>query len=118
MPGGVADLSSEDTLAKLVAKAVAEIMHQLDKERDRREAAEAESHRKWEREKQEHEEKSRVEAFHKAASALHQYREIMEFIQEVRLFGRVPDNQRKEGQTLEEWLRWAEWRARHVHPLG
>jgi len=42
----------------------------------------------------------------------------MEYIEEVRRFGRVPDNQRKEGQSLEEWIRWAEWRARQIHPLG
>ena len=43
---------------------------------------------------------------------------MMDYIEEVRRFGRVPDNQRKEGQSLEEWLKWAESRARQLHPLG
>jgi hypothetical protein len=54
----------------------------------------------------------------KAADALRQYRIMMEYIEEVRRFGRIPDDQRREDQTLDDWLRWAEWQARRVHPLG
>jgi hypothetical protein len=42
----------------------------------------------------------------------------MAYIEEVRRFGRVPADQWKEGQSLEEWLAWANWRARQLHPLG
>jgi hypothetical protein len=118
VPGGVADLSSEEALARLIKKAVEDIIRQLEVERNRRELAEAERHKEWERQRENQEEKARIEAFCKAADSFRRYREIMEYIEEVRRFGRVPDDQRKEGQTLEEWLRWAEWRARCIHPIG
>ena len=59
-----------------------------------------------------------MEAMCKAAAALHQYRLLTDYIEEVCRFGRVPDNQLRDGQTLEEWLTWAAWQAQWVHPLG
>jgi hypothetical protein len=118
VPGGVVDLSTEETLALLIAKAVDEIVHILDEQQARRKAAAAQQRREYERQKQEQEEKVRVESLHKAATAFRRYREMMDYIEEVRRFGRVPDDQGKEGQTLEEWLQWAEWQARIVHPIG
>ena len=118
VPGGAVDLSSEAALAQVVAKAVDDIVQKIESERARREAAEAQRRREWNRQQQEQEEKARADALHKSAAAFRQYRELMDYIDEVRRHGRVPDDQRKEGQTLEEWLRWAEWRARIIHPLG
>lgn len=118
VPGGVVDLSSEDALAKVISKATDEVLQQLDTVAERREHAEAERRREANRQQQEQEEKARVEALIKASGAFRQYREMMDYIEEVRRFGKAPDNQRKEGQTLDEWLLWAEWRARCIHPLG
>jgi hypothetical protein len=116
-PGGVVDLSSEDAVALLVKKATDDILAELEAKRQEREKADAARRLEWQRQKEEQEEKGRISALHKAADSLRQYREIMAYIEEVRRFGRVPDDQRKEGQTLDEWLRWAEWRARQVHPI-
>ena len=118
VPGGVADLSSEDALAKLIAIAVEDIVLQLDESRRRREVAEVERKREQDRQQAEREEKARVEALHKAGPPLRRYREIMDYIEEVRRSGRVPNDQRKQGQTLDEWLKWAEREARRIHPLG
>jgi hypothetical protein len=112
------DLSGEDAIKKLIEKAVADIEDSIAAARIRREAEEERQRKEWARQHAEQEEKSRVEALGKAAKSLHEYRLLMEYIEEVRRFGRVPDNQRKEGQTLEEWVRRAEWRARQIHPLG
>ena len=60
----------------------------------------------------------RFEALHKAAAEIHRYRLLMDYIAEVRRFGRVPPDRKREGQTLEEWLRWADWQARQIHPIG
>lgn len=63
-------------------------------------------------------EKQRVEAMIKAATALREYRIVTDYIEEVRRFGRVPDDQRREGQTLDDWPAWAEAHAQEIHPLG
>lgn len=118
VPGGVVDLTSEETLSALVAKATDDILRQLEQERERREAAELARSREWERQRREQEEKARVESLHKAAAAFRRYREMMDYIEEVRRFGRVPENQRIEGQSLDDWLGWAEWQARMIHPIG
>jgi hypothetical protein len=118
VPGGVVDLSSEEALAQLIAKAVEEIVQHLDRERSQRKAAEEARNREYQRQKAEQEEKTRVESLYKASDSLHRYRLLMAYIEEVRRFGRVPEDQRRDGQTLEEWIRWAKWRARMIHPLG
>lgn len=117
-PGGPADLSSEEAVQKLLEKAEADVQERIADLRKRREAAEKQRHEEWLRQKEQQEEKARIEAFHQSAKALKEYSMLMDYIEEVRRFGRVPDNQRREGQSLEEWLRWAEWRARQIHPLG
>jgi hypothetical protein len=117
-PGGVIDLSSEAALGRVIAKAVDDIIQRLDVEREGRLAAEAARRREWQRQQEEQAEKTRVEALYKASDDLHRYRLLMDYIEEVRRFGRVPEDQLKDGQTLQEWLQWAEWRARIVHPLG
>lgn len=117
-PGGVADLSSEAAVGLLVQKAVQEVAAKLEELRLEREAREEAQRREHRKEQEKQAEKSRVEALHKAAGELHRYRQMMDYIAEVRRFGRVPPDQRREGQTLEQWLEWAEWRARRVHPLG
>ncbi len=60
VPGGVVDLSSEDALAKLIAKATTEIIQLLDKAAEQREIADAQRRRESERQRQEQEEKARV----------------------------------------------------------
>lgn len=117
-PGGVIDLSSEETLAKLIDKASDEVSQTLDEAAIHRKAAEAERRREMRRETEQREEKARAEALIEAAAAFRRYRDMMDYIEEVRRFGSAPDNQRKEGQSLDEWLKWAEWRARCMHPLG
>lgn len=118
VPGGRVDLSSEAALDAVLAKAVAEVKERLAEARTSREAAEQRRDEEWRREQEQRAEKARVEALHQAAHNLHQYRLLMDYIEEVRRFGWVPDDQRKEGQSLDEWLRWAEWKARCIHPLG
>src|SRR5439155_1073611 len=104
-PGGPVDLSSEDAIKKLIEKAVADVEGSIDAERSRREADEERQRKEWARQEADQEEKSRVEALGKAAKSLHEYRLLMDYIEEVRRFGSVPDDQRKEGQSLEEWVR-------------
>ncbi|MGD2111161.1 MAG: hypothetical protein PVI86_17425 [Phycisphaerae bacterium] len=118
VPGGPADLSSDQAISQLIDKAVADVIERLADVRKKREAAEVARRQEWERRREVEEEKSRVEAMHKAAAALHQYRLLTEYIEEVRRFGRVPEGQLRDGQTLEEWLTWAEAQARRIHPLG
>lgn len=117
-PGGVVDLSSDAAINQLINKAVADVIENLGRFRKQREAAQAAQKREWDRQRRIEEEKKRVAALHQAAEALRQYRALTEYIEEVRRFGRVPDDQRREGQTLEQWLRWAEARAQDIHPLG
>ncbi|MCO6435478.1 MAG: hypothetical protein J5J06_00130 [Phycisphaerae bacterium] len=118
VPGGPVDLSSNQAITQLMNKAVADVIESLADVRQEREADEAARRQDWERRRKIEEEKSRVEAMHKAAAALQQYRLLMDYIEEVRRFGRVPDDQLRDGQTLEEWLAWAEAQARRIHPLG
>ena len=117
-PGGRVDLSSDDAINQLVRKAVADVVELIGKTRKRREAEEAERRREWERQQAIAAEKERVEATIKAAAALVEYRRLTDYIEEVRRFGRVPDDQRREGQTLDQWLTWAEAQAQRTHPLG
>lgn len=118
VPGGPVDLASDQTITQLINKAVADVIEALAAVRKEREADEAARRKEWERRREIEEEKSRVEAMHKAAAALHQFRLLTDYIEEVRRFGRVPDDQLRDGQSLEEWLAWAEWQAQRVHPLG
>jgi hypothetical protein len=117
-PGGVVDLSSDAAINQLISKAVADAIDNLGRVRKQREAAQAAQKLEWDRRRRIEEEKKRVAALHQAAEALRQYRALTKYIEEVRRFGRVPDDQRCEGQTLEQWLRWAEARAKDIHPLG
>lgn len=117
-PGGVVDLSSETAVGRVVQKAVIEVEAKLLKRRLEREADEETQRREQRRQKDEATEKARVEALHKASASMRNYQNLMDYIAEVRRFGRVPSDQRREGQTLEEWLRWAEWQARLIHPIG
>lgn len=117
-PGGPVDLSSEEAVRKLIDKAVAEIEEQIAQARESRQKQEQRQHEEYQRQQAEREEKARAESLHKAAKALHEYRLLMEYIEEVRRFGHVPDDQRREGQSLDEWLEWAQWQARQVHPMG
>lgn len=117
-PGGRVDLSSEQTLQKVIDKAVADVQAELAKAKAKREAEAEIRHREFERAETQRREDERVKALYAAADSFDRYCKLMDYIAEVRRFGRVPDNQRVEGQTLEEWLNWAEWRARHIHPIG
>jgi hypothetical protein len=117
-PGGVVDFSSEESLNALIAKAVDELKQQIAEQRQKRELAEASRRAEAKREQERRDEKERVDTFRTAAEKLDQYRKQMAYIEEVRRCGRVPDDQRREGQTLEQWLRWAEEQARRIHPLG
>jgi hypothetical protein len=117
-PGGVVDLTGDDAINQLVNKAVADVIEELGRVRKRREEAEAARKSEWDRQRRIEEEKKRVQALHQAAEALRQYRVLTEYIEEVRRFGRVPEDQRREGQTLDQWLCWAEAQAQRIHPLG
>jgi len=117
-PGGRVDLTSDETINLLIRKAVADVVELIGQARTRREAEEAERRREWERQQAVAAEKQRVEAMIKAAAALREYRVVTDYIEEVRRFGRVPDDQRREGQSLDEWLNWAEAQAQRIHPLG
>lgn len=117
-PGGVVDASSEEAITQLVTKAVTDVVACLDKARLERERQEERQHQEWARQREVDAEKSRVTALHKATESLHRYRLMMDYIEEVRRFGEVPPDQRKEGQSLDDWLHWAEWQARIIHPLG
>ena len=117
-PGGRVDVSSDEAINQLVRKAVADVIELIGQARKKREAEEAERRREWEHQQAIAEEKRRVEALYKAAAALREYRVVTGYIEEVRRFGRVPDDQRREGQTLDDWLAWAEAQAQQIHPLG
>lgn len=117
-PGGRVDVSSDEAIGALVQKAVADAIELIGKARERREQDEAQRRREWERQQALVEEKQRVKAMMEAAAALGQYRLLTKYIEEVRRFGRVPDDQRREGQTLDDWLTWAEAHAQQIHPLG
>jgi len=117
-PGGAVDLTSQQAFDNLIQRAVDEVMKVIERARDERQKREAVQREQAERQRREDEEKKRVEAFYKSADALHRYRLTLEFIEEVRRFGRVPANQLRPGQTMEEWLEWAHARAREIHPLG
>lgn len=117
-PGGPVDLSSEAAVDLVIDKAVADLESQIARAREIRLAEQERRRQEQRRQQEQQEEKARVDALVKAADALRQYRIMMEYIEEVRRFGRIPDDQRREGQTLDEWLRWAEWQARLIHPLG
>lgn len=97
VPGGPVDLSSDGAIDLLVEKAVADVIEELAKVRSRREADEAIQRREHERQQQIRDEQGRVEAVLKSAESLHRYQILMEYIEEVRRFGRVPDKQRRNG---------------------
>lgn len=84
VPGGVVNLSSEEALGRVIAKAVDDILQQLDAKRVSREAEVAARQREWKRQREQHAEKARVEALHKASDDLHRYRLLMDYIAEVR----------------------------------
>ena len=117
-PGGRVDVSGDQAINLLVRKAVADVIELIGQARKKREAEEAERWREWEHQQAIAEEKRHVEALFKAAAALREYRVVTGYIEEVRRFGRVPDDQRREGQTLDNWLAWAEAQAQQIHPLG
>lgn len=117
-PGGPVDLSSEDAVKKLVQKAVADIETELANAKERRQAEERRRHEEYLQQQEEEHEKERVTAFNNAAQSFRQYKLMLEYIEEVRRFGRIPENQRREGQSLEDWIQWAKSRARFMHPLG
>ena len=117
-PGGRVDVSSDEAINLLVRKAVADVIELIGRARKKREAEEVERRREWEHQQAIAEEKRRVEALFKAAATLREYHVLTDYIEEVRRFGRVPDDQRREGQTLNEWLTWAEAQAQQIHPLG
>jgi hypothetical protein len=117
-PGGPVDISSEHAVNTLIAKSIVDLDSQIADVRSRRQASERIRHEEFLKEQAKQQERARVDAFHKAAHSLHEYRQAMEYIEEVRRFRRVPDDQRREGQTLHQWIEWAERQARRLHPLG
>jgi hypothetical protein len=117
-PGGRVDVSSDEAINLLVRKAVADVIELIGQARKKREAEEAQRKREWEHEQAMAAERQRVEAMIKAAAALREYCVVTDYIEEVRRFGRVPIDQRREGQTLDQWLAWAEAQAQRIHPLG
>lgn len=117
-PGGAVDLATEEALDDLIQRAVGEVIATIARATKERKEREAAQHKEFERQQREQEEKARSDAFYKSADALHRYRLLMEYIEEVRRFGRAPSNQLRDGQTLEEWLQWAQDKARSIHPLG
>jgi hypothetical protein len=117
-PGGPVDATTDRSVSVLIAKAIADLQNQLARARQGRETEEARRNEESRQERARQQEKARLESFHNAARALHDYRVAVDYIEEVRRFGRVPQDQRREGQSLDQWLEWAERQARRSHPLG
>lgn len=117
-PGGVVDLSSQEKLDDLIKRSVSAVLREIEEAQASRVAREEKQRREAEERRREEEEKHRVEALYKSAESLHHYRLLMEYIEEVRRHKRIPSNQLRDGQTLSEWIRWAEAQARAIHPLG
>ncbi|MBX7132881.1 MAG: hypothetical protein K1X67_09420 [Fimbriimonadaceae bacterium] len=117
-PGGLVDLSSEAALDAVLENAKQLLQERLATaatDRLRRE----EVHRQEQQKRAEIEaEKQRIDAVDQAAEALRRFRLWADYIEEVRRVGVVPPEQRRNGQTFEEWIEWAEWRAREIHPLS
>jgi hypothetical protein len=116
-PGGRVDLKDETTVKVTVNEAVAGVERELERKRASREAAEESQRREWERQSRIEQDKQKKESMLKSARQLHEYRLLLEYIEEVRRVGRVPGDQLEPGQTLEQWLAWAEEKARRLHPL-
>lgn len=117
-PGGTVDFSSEQAFDQFIKKAVADVIEELARARKKREEEEAAQRHEWDCRMEAEHEKERVEAMHEAAASLQQYRILTDKIEEVRRFGRVPEDQSQVDQSFEEWLVWAEAQARRIHPLG
>jgi hypothetical protein len=117
-PGGVVDLTNQHAFDEFLARAAEEVLNKIAHERHDREELEKIARAEAERRHQEEQEKKRVESFYKSADALDHYRRLMAYIEEVRRFGRVPSDQLRDGQSLEQWLGWANAQARAIHPLG
>ena len=96
-PGGVVDLSSEAAVGTLIEKSVSEVVATLNQLKVEREAREEERRREQRKEQDKAAEKCGRGALDKAAGEMHRYRQLMDYIAEVRRFGRVPPDQKREG---------------------
>lgn len=117
-PGGRVDLTDDSTVATFASATAAEIDARLERTRESREQSEAAQRKEWERQQRAADHKRRVESMRKSATQLHEYRLLLEYIEEVRRVGRIPRDQLEEGQTLAEWLQWASRTAQTLHPLA
>ena len=117
-PGGTVDLTSQQAFDDLIQRAIAGITTTIERAKEARMVREEAARRESDRQRKVEEEKKRTEALCKSADALHQYRLLLEYIEEVRRFGRVPSDQLRDGQTMQEWLQWALAHAKAIHPLG
>lgn len=117
-PGGCVDLSTQQAFDSFILQAAGQVMETIEHERSQREYREKVQREEARRAQIKAEEERRVKSLHEAAALLHQHRLLLDYIEEVRRFGRMPPNQTREGQTFEEWLSWAEAQARRMHPLG
>jgi len=118
VPGGVVDLASDDAINQLVAKAVADVVEQLDVVRKKRLVAEEAYKLECQKRMQIEDERKRVEAVFNAAEALRKYRIFTEYVAEVRRYGLVPGGQCRKDQSFDQWLEWADAEAKRMHPLG
>jgi hypothetical protein len=117
-PGGKVDLSNEEAFSACLARTIALIEQKVAEARENREARERYEREEARRQHLRHEEEERIKAFGESARSLEHYQVLVQYIEEVRRHGVVPNNQRRENQTLEEWLAWAEAQAQSYHPLA
>jgi hypothetical protein len=117
-PGGAVDLTSQEALDGLIERAVEQIAATIDRAREERKQREEAQRKEFARQQRQQKEKERTDSLYKSADALHCYRLLMEYIEEVRRFGVIPSDQLRDGQTMDDWLEWARAKARAVHPLG
>ena len=61
-------------------------------------------------------EQKKTDSLLKSAKELRQYHLLLDYIEEVRRLGRIP-NKHEPGESLDDWLVWAQAKALSMHPL-
>lgn len=117
VPGGTFNLQDDAGVRAQILDAASTIEQELERKKSARESEERRRHEEWERQQRIEHEKKKRESMLKSAQKLLEYRLLLAYIEEVRRVGRIPADQIEPGQTLEQWLAWAEERVRRLHPL-
>jgi hypothetical protein len=111
------DRKDDATVRSLVEAAAAQVEGELECTKASREAAEQAQRREWERQQRIQDEKQKTKSMLKSAQQLREYQVLLNYIEEVPRVGRIPTGQLEPRETLEQWLAWAEEKARRLHPL-